>query len=85
MGQAIGDQLRVHYARKENGLFSMFTSMYDHIQVVNYKSSKFKFLSFQESILHQTVYIHLLNQTDIRQVHTSLFYRKDCIGIFCIA
>ncbi|KAJ3515401.1 hypothetical protein NLJ89_g1775 [Agrocybe chaxingu] len=38
-----------------------------------------------ESILYQTVYIHLLNQSDIRQAETSLFYRKDCLGIFCIA
>ncbi|KAF8973924.1 Rho GTPase activation protein [Flammula alnicola] len=38
-----------------------------------------------ESILYQTVYIHLLNQTDIRQTDNSLFYRKDCLGIFCIA
>ncbi|KAF8168097.1 Rho GTPase activation protein [Crassisporium funariophilum] len=38
-----------------------------------------------ESILYQTVYIHLLNQTDIRQADTSLFYRKDCVGIFCIS
>ncbi|KAH9486933.1 putative Ras GTPase-activating-like protein ngap [Psilocybe cubensis] len=38
-----------------------------------------------ESILFQTVYVHLLNQTDIRQADNSLFYRKDCVGIFCIA
>ncbi|KDR84991.1 hypothetical protein GALMADRAFT_233525 [Galerina marginata CBS 339.88] len=38
-----------------------------------------------ESILFQTVSIHLLNQTDIRQADNSLFYRKDCLGIFCIA
>ncbi|KAH8835764.1 GTPase activating protein [Flagelloscypha sp. PMI_526] len=35
-----------------------------------------------ESILFQTVYIHLLNQTDIRLADTSLFFRKNCIGIF---
>ena len=39
----------------------------------------------QESILYQTIYIHLLNQTDIRQTDNSLFYRKDCLGIFSIA
>ncbi|KIM48201.1 hypothetical protein M413DRAFT_224313 [Hebeloma cylindrosporum] len=38
-----------------------------------------------ESILYQTIYIHLLNQTDIRQTDNSLFYRKDCLGIFSIA
>ncbi|GLB36154.1 putative gtpase activating protein [Lyophyllum shimeji] len=37
-----------------------------------------------ESILYQTVYIHLLNQTDIRQLDGSLFFRKDCLGIYCI-
>ncbi|KAF8078622.1 GTPase activating protein [Lyophyllum atratum] len=37
-----------------------------------------------ESILYQTVYIHLLNQTDVRQVDGSLFFRKDCLGIYCI-
>ncbi|KAF4623907.1 hypothetical protein D9613_001809 [Agrocybe pediades] len=36
-----------------------------------------------ESQLYQTVYIHLLNQTDIRHADNSLFYRKDCVGIFC--
>ncbi|KAF9459914.1 Rho GTPase activation protein [Collybia nuda] len=38
-----------------------------------------------ESILYQTIYIHLLNQTDIRQADSSLFFRKECIGIYCIA
>ncbi|KAF9481431.1 GTPase activating protein [Pholiota conissans] len=38
-----------------------------------------------ESILYQTVYVHLLNQTDIRQTDTSMFYRKDCLSVFCIA
>ncbi|EAU93112.2 GTPase activating protein [Coprinopsis cinerea okayama7 len=37
-----------------------------------------------ESILYQTVYIHLLNQTDIRPADPSLFFRKDCIGLYCI-
>ncbi|KAF9526482.1 Rho GTPase activation protein [Crepidotus variabilis] len=37
-----------------------------------------------ETMLYQTVYIHLLNQTDIRPTEPSLYYRKDCIGIFCI-
>jgi len=39
----------------------------------------------QEAILYQTVYLHLLNQTDIRQTDPSLFFRKDCIGLHCIA
>jgi len=42
-------------------------------------------LPSQESILYQTVYVHLLNQTDIRQTDPSLFYKKDCLGIFSIA
>lgn len=37
-----------------------------------------------ESILYQTIYVHLLNQTDIRQADSSLFFRKDCIGVYCI-
>ncbi|KAG5647991.1 hypothetical protein DXG03_007025 [Asterophora parasitica] len=37
-----------------------------------------------ESILYQTVYIHLLNQTDVRQADSSLFFRKECLGIYCI-
>ncbi|KAF5370234.1 hypothetical protein D9615_010078 [Tricholomella constricta] len=37
-----------------------------------------------ESILYQTVYIHLLNQTDVRQADASLFFRKECLGIYCI-
>ncbi|KAF9453816.1 Rho GTPase activation protein [Macrolepiota fuliginosa MF-IS2] len=35
-----------------------------------------------ESILFQTVYIHLLRQTDIRPVDNSLFFRKDCVAIY---
>lgn len=38
-----------------------------------------------ESILYQTIYIHLLCQTDIRQADSSLFFRKECLGIYCIA
>ncbi|KAF8873707.1 hypothetical protein CPB84DRAFT_618997 [Gymnopilus junonius] len=38
-----------------------------------------------ESILYQTVSVHLLHQTDIRPADNSLFYRKNCLGIFCIA
>ncbi len=36
----------------------------------------------QESILFQTLYIHLVNHTDIRQADTSLFFRKNCLGIY---
>ena len=39
----------------------------------------------QEAILYQTVYLHLLNQTDIRPADPSLFFRKDCVGLYCIA
>ncbi|KAL0951188.1 hypothetical protein HGRIS_007916 [Hohenbuehelia grisea] len=35
-----------------------------------------------ETLLYQTVYIHLLNHTDIRLADMSLFFRKDCIGIY---
>ncbi|KAF6766033.1 GTPase activating protein [Ephemerocybe angulata] len=38
-----------------------------------------------EAILYQTVYLHLLNQTDIRHADSSLFFRKDCVGLYCIA
>ncbi|KAJ7169899.1 Rho GTPase activation protein [Mycena filopes] len=37
-----------------------------------------------ENILYQTLYIHLLNHTDIRQADSSLFFRKDCLGIYCL-
>ncbi|TFK41156.1 Rho GTPase activation protein [Crucibulum laeve] len=37
-----------------------------------------------DSILYQTVYIHLLHQTDIRHADSSLFFRKDCLAIYCI-
>ena len=39
----------------------------------------------QETILYQTVYIHLLNHSDIRTADGSLFFRKDCLGIYCLA
>ncbi|THV04952.1 Rho GTPase activation protein [Dendrothele bispora CBS 962.96] len=38
-----------------------------------------------ESILYQTIYIHLLNHTDIRHADTSLFLRKNCLSIYCAA
>ncbi|KAG6381176.1 GTPase activating protein [Boletus reticuloceps] len=34
-----------------------------------------------ETILCQTVYLHMLNHTDIRYADPSLFFRKNCIGI----
>ena len=37
----------------------------------------------QDTALYQSVYVHKLCHTDIRQVHHSLFDRKDCLGIFC--
>ncbi|KAK0478352.1 GTPase activating protein [Armillaria novae-zelandiae] len=37
-----------------------------------------------ESILYRTLYIHLVNHTDIRHADTSLFFRKHCLGIYCI-
>lgn len=38
-----------------------------------------------EAILHQSVYVYLLNHTDIRVLDRSLFDRKDCIGIYCVS
>ncbi|KAJ3791000.1 GTPase activating protein [Lentinula aff. detonsa] len=38
-----------------------------------------------ESIMWCTAYIHLLNQTDIREASASLFSRKDCLSIHCAA
>ncbi|KAL4243521.1 Ras GTPase-activating protein [Abortiporus biennis] len=38
-----------------------------------------------ETSLYQSVYIHLLQHTDIRHVHKSLFDGKQCLGIFPIA
>ena len=35
----------------------------------------------KETILYQTVYLHMLNHTDIRYADPSLFFRKNCIGI----
>lgn len=42
-------------------------------------------ITSQESKLYQTVYVHKLNHTDIRQVHHSLVDRKNCLGIHCIS
>jgi hypothetical protein len=39
----------------------------------------------KESILYQTLYIHLLNHTDIRPADTSVFFLKECLGIYCVA
>ncbi|EPQ60641.1 Rho GTPase activation protein [Gloeophyllum trabeum ATCC 11539] len=38
-----------------------------------------------ETTLYQTIYVHLLNHTDIRPADRSLFYRKDCVGIHCVS
>lgn len=32
-------------------------------------------------MLYQTIYIHMLNHTDIRHADPSVFLRKNCIGI----
>ncbi|KAK0208207.1 GTPase activating protein [Desarmillaria ectypa] len=37
-----------------------------------------------ESILYRTLYIHLVNHTDIRHADTSLFFRKHCLGMYCV-
>ncbi|KAF8846384.1 Rho GTPase activation protein [Paxillus ammoniavirescens] len=36
----------------------------------------------EETILYQTIYLHMLSHTDIRHADPSMFLRKDCIGIF---
>ncbi|KAI0322330.1 Rho GTPase activation protein [Amylostereum chailletii] len=35
------------------------------------------------TILFQSIYVHLLNHTDIRQADRSLFLRDNCLGIHC--
>ena len=40
---------------------------------------------FKETILYQTVYVHRLRHSDIRRADTSLFQRKDCVGIYRVA
>ncbi|KAI9512585.1 Rho GTPase activation protein, partial [Russula earlei] len=39
----------------------------------------------EETILFQSVHLHLLLHTDIRPADQSLFFRKDCLGIHCSA
>ncbi|KAF8640418.1 hypothetical protein AX17_000084 [Amanita inopinata Kibby_2008] len=34
------------------------------------------------TILYQTIFVHLLNQTAVRLVDNSLFFRKHCLGIY---
>lgn len=38
-----------------------------------------------QDLLYKVVYVYLLNHTDIRPVHHSLFDRKDCLGIHGVA
>ncbi|KAI0655091.1 Rho GTPase activation protein [Cubamyces menziesii] len=38
-----------------------------------------------DTILYRSIYMYLLNHTDIRAVHRSLFDRRNCIGIFSVA
>jgi hypothetical protein len=35
----------------------------------------------QETILYQTIYIHMLNHFDIRHADSSLFLRKNCMAL----
>ncbi|PFH54476.1 hypothetical protein AMATHDRAFT_54 [Amanita thiersii Skay4041] len=46
------------------------------------KGRCFLSLYLDNSILYQTVNLHLLNQTDIRVIDNSLFFRKNCIGLY---
>ncbi|KAG1749985.1 Rho GTPase activation protein [Suillus paluster] len=34
-----------------------------------------------ETILYQTIYVHMLNHTDIRHADSSLFLRKNCVAL----
>lgn len=46
----------------------------------------FRSLTFcQESILYQTLYIHLLHQTDIHIADYSMFFSSDCLAIYAAA
>ncbi|ESK88880.1 gtpase activating protein [Moniliophthora roreri MCA 2997] len=38
-----------------------------------------------ESILYQSIFIHLLHHSDIRHAHPSLFQRKNCLAVYCVA
>lgn len=38
---------------------------------------------YQNTVLYASIFVHVLNHTDIRHVHRSLFDRKDCLGLFC--
>ncbi|KAI0778198.1 Rho GTPase activation protein [Trametes elegans] len=38
-----------------------------------------------DTILYRSIYMYLLNHTDIRTVHRSLFDRRNCIGVFSVA
>lgn len=39
----------------------------------------------QDTILYRSIYMYLLNHTDIRVVHRSLFEKKNCLAIFSVA
>ncbi|GJE86123.1 Rho GTPase activation protein [Phanerochaete sordida] len=36
----------------------------------------------ENTVLYRQIYVHTLYQTDIRNVHHSLFRRRDCLGLF---
>ncbi|KAI0669886.1 Rho GTPase activation protein [Trametes maxima] len=38
-----------------------------------------------DTILYRSIYMYLLNHTDIRAIHRSLFDRRNCLGIFSVA
>ncbi|KAI8995639.1 Rho GTPase activation protein [Trametes punicea] len=38
-----------------------------------------------DTILYRSIYMYLLNHTDIRAVHRSLFDRRNCLGVFSVA
>ena len=82
MEQAIGDQLFAHYARKENGLFSMFTLMYDHI--VSYKSSNSNSPDFRRVYsIKQFLYIYSIKQIFVKLILLS-FIEKIALAYFAL-
>ncbi|KAH9944375.1 Rho GTPase activation protein [Epithele typhae] len=38
-----------------------------------------------DTILYRSIYMYLLNHTDIRVVHRSLFERRNCLAVFSVA
>ena len=39
----------------------------------------------QDTILYRSIYMYLLNHTDIRTVHRSLFERRNVLAVFSVS